>query len=479
MKYSQNAMGAGDALARTVIGRMIMRMDAAREAIDQGVDLNDAVALSRKTEKNFREKIFKKNKDGMWVVSDKAANLAGDEATMTKALEGYLQVFEGMQKLPGGRLFFPFVRTGVNALDLTFQHSPAGIFHKKYRDLKKGMYLDKYGLEPKEVASELAMMEGRIAVGSTLVGISLLGTLNGNITGDYPYNKIDRDLWIQRGIKPYSLKFWNPITKKDYYVSYKELEPFNTIISVSGVKDLAQILTPSRAEGQLMKTFTKFGRAHLPYASQLAEIGKITDANQKEAHTFWEMLIKRDAIWKSTLHPKYDILAKDRSGKPLNLGAESPWWRIYNAYSPVAITPIEDDPVKQALVDIRYNLPDEIKHVNGMVLNSKMRSELQKYMSMGDLRRDIERIINDPQWKKDYLEYKERGFLESQGNLLRNQRFYSPIHQAFKRAKKSAWNQVLRNNPDLKQHIKLYRAKQSLGKAGAYDRLEELNKHGK
>lgn len=71
MKYSANAMGAGDALARTIIGRMQMRMGAAREAIEQGVDLNDAVALARKTEENFRRKIFKKNSDGKWIVSIK------------------------------------------------------------------------------------------------------------------------------------------------------------------------------------------------------------------------------------------------------------------------------------------------------------------------------------------------------------------------------------------------------------------------
>ena len=516
MKYSANAMGSGDALARTMIGRIVMRMDATRQAIEEGVDLNDAVALARKTEKNFREKIFKKNKDGMWVVSDKATNLAGDEATMTKALEGYLKVFEGLQSVPGGRIFFPFVRTGVNALDLTFQHSPAGIFHKKYRDLKKGIHLDKYGLESNQVAGELAMMEGRIAVGSTMVGIATLATLNGNMTGDYPYNKIDRDLWIARGIKPYSFKFWNPVTKKDYYVSYEELEPFNTVFSVaanmaqnahifgedvrdhwgekltfmmaavlvdksflSGAKDLAALVTPQRSEGQFMKTFTKFGRAHLPYASLLAEIGTITDANRVEANSFMEMMWKRDAIWKSTMYPQYDILAKDRSGKPLKLAAESPWWRIYNAYSPVAITPIEDDPVKQALVNIRYNLPDQMKHVDGMVLNSKMRSELSKYMSMGTLRKELKRIIDSPNWQRYYEEYKEKGLLESKGNLLRNQKFYIPINEAFKKAKRQAWAQVLRNNPDLRDHIAISNAKEAAGKAGAYDRLEELNKHGK
>ena len=34
-------MGSGDAFARTVIGRLEMRMRAAREALDEGVDFKD------------------------------------------------------------------------------------------------------------------------------------------------------------------------------------------------------------------------------------------------------------------------------------------------------------------------------------------------------------------------------------------------------------------------------------------------------
>ena len=517
MKYSANAMGAGDALARTLIGRMQMRMKATRKAIEEGVDLNDAVALARKTEKNFRNEIFKKNSDGMWVVSDKATMLAGDETTMTKSLEGWLKVMEGLQKVPVvGRIFFPFVRTGINALDLTWQHSPAGTFHKKYTDLKSGRHLDKYGISADEIAGEIAMMEGRIAVGNAIVGMATLATLNGNMTGDYPYSKVDRDLWIQRGIQPYSFKFWNPVTKEDYYVSYEELEPFNTVFSVaanlaqnahifgesmfdhwgekltfmvaavlvdksflSGAKDLASLLTPQRSEGQFMKTFTKFGRALLPYAGQLNEIGTILDANRKEASTFMELMWQRDAVWKSLMEPKYDILAKDRKGKPLNYAAENPIWRIFNAYSPVAITPIEDDPVKQALVDIRYNLPDEIKQVDGMILNSKMRSKLSLELSKGNLRRDLERIIKHKSWQKDLKEFKEKGFLESQGNELRNQSFYIPINNAFRRAKREAWAIVLQEYPEIRQHVNLTKAKKALGSQGSYEKLQNLQRHGK
>ena len=61
-RYSVNLMGAGDALARNLLGRFDMRMKAARAAIDQGVDLDDVIKVATNTEENFRRQIFKKDK---------------------------------------------------------------------------------------------------------------------------------------------------------------------------------------------------------------------------------------------------------------------------------------------------------------------------------------------------------------------------------------------------------------------------------
>ena len=64
-----------------------------------------------------------KDQNGHWVLSDKAAKLAGDEATMTHALPGQLSHIEGLSKITGMRAFFPFIRTGFNSLGLAFQHT--------------------------------------------------------------------------------------------------------------------------------------------------------------------------------------------------------------------------------------------------------------------------------------------------------------------------------------------------------------------
>ena len=509
MKYSANAMGAGDAFTRTMLGRVSMRMKAAREAVESGVDLNDVKAIAAKTEDNFRREIFKKNSDGKWIVSDKAVSLAGDEATLTKALEGWPKAFEAIQEVPIMRAFFPFVRTGVNALDLTFQSSPLAFMHKKYKDLINGRHLEQYGLKPNEVAGELAMMQGRMAVGGAISTMAFIATMSDNMTGDYPRDKEGRDLWKAQNKPPYSIKVGNA------WVSYEELEPWNTILSVSanlvqngdtlgeglvdewtqkvafmasavlidksmlsGVKDLTAIFSGRTVEGQLQKTFTKYARSHLPYSSLMGQLGNITDANAKEAQTFMEVMWKRDALWKSTMPPKYDILSKDRKGKKFNVGAENPIIRFYNAFSPIAVVPVNNDPVKQQLLDINYNLPEVMSTYKGIILNSKQKSELQKYMSMGRLRRNLEILFSSSSWQAEYKAYKDGGYRNAEGYRLTEQKFYNDVRQIFNQAKEEAWNEVLLNNPDLRANIEQRNLQSSFAKQGRILDRSELELHG-
>ena len=92
VKYSVNAMGAGDALARTLIGRQYMRQRAAQAAWDlKGSNslLSDDALLNvaRNTEEQFRDEIFKPDANGRYVVTDKGASMAGDMAALTRGLQ--------------------------------------------------------------------------------------------------------------------------------------------------------------------------------------------------------------------------------------------------------------------------------------------------------------------------------------------------------------------------------------------------------
>lgn len=510
VKYSQNAMAAGDSLARTLIGRVEMRMRAATAAADKGIELNKLTDYVKNTEEEFRDIIFKKNRDGKYIVSDEATKMAGDEAAMTRALEGNMMGWEMIGRIPGMTAFFPFVRTGFNSLDLVFKHTPLEAFRTRYQDIMNGKNLEKYGLTKATLPQAQALMEGRIAIGSSIMGMATIAAMAGNMTGDYPYTKEDRDAWQMAGIQPYSFKFG------DTYVSYKNLEPFNTVLAMaanvvqngdilgetyidnfmkklvfmtaavvvdksmlSGVEDLATLMSGDTSGQNYARVAARFARSHLPYAGLSGQLGTIIDANKKEAQQLHELFVKRDAFTKSTLPPKYDILSKDRTGKPLVHDAQHPLLRLFNAVSPLPVVIIDGDPVREGLVEMRYNLPETMNKIDGVVLNAYERSQLQKYMSMGNLRARLERIIvHDKTWRSDLDRYKANNLQVSDGAKLYSSRFYRMVHEAFKDEKDIAVRRMKREIPELGARIEARRANEQAVKTGRYELVEKLKKHG-
>ena len=513
VKYSVNAMGAGDAAARTIIGRQYMRQRAATAAWDMKkanslLSDKDLMKIAIDSEEQFRDQIFKQDVDGKWVVSDKGAGMAGDYAAMTRTLQENFKGFELISNIPGMKAFFPFVRTGFNYLDVTFDHTPLGLFKDKYRDLtnpKGPRNLEKYGIRPEDADYEVALMKGRVAMGTSVTGLAILAALQGRMTGDYPVDKRDRDLWKANNIQPRSFKVGNK------YVSYDKIEIFNTLFALtaniagysdvlgekatdqwikkaafmtsavivdqsmlSGVEDLARLMNPRSAEDLLLKTGSRYFRSHLPYAGLLGQLGDVMDSNQKEANTFWELASKRDVAFKSMLPPKYDILSKDRSGKPLIYGPENPMWRLLNSISPIAVTDIQGDEVKEALFAIRFNLPQEMSTYLGEPLNSVEQSALSRELATGGLRRDLERIIRDPAFKRTLENYKKGQLKESDGWQLKDQVFYSAISRSFRFWKKDAMQRLLANNNELSAKIINRQRKRRLSKTGQTDQIEYL-----
>ena len=508
VRYSTNAMGAGDALARTVIGRMEMRQRAVRQALEDGIDPDDALAVARGTEERFRKQIFKEGKDGKWVVHDKGASMAGDEAAMTRNLTGVGRVFDELNTIPVLRAFFPFARTGVNALNLTFEHVPVlARTQRKFRDILSGdpERLAQWGIRPEDAGNARAMAEGRLMMGKGLMTMTALSAMTGNMTGDYPYDKERRDLWKLNKIPPYSVRVG------DTWISYRNIEPFNTVAAMaanlvhnsdvlgenivdewqakisfmfsavfvdktmlSGVKELFSVFDDENTSpGKVTRVLASKLRPVIPYASMSKDIGNLLDPVKKEAQSLGEMIIQQDAFLKSALWPQYDILSKDRTGKEFNMnqaefegnkGALNPLLRIFNAVSPVVIAPVPkikskggyvEDPVKTTLNAMRFNLPEVLNQYKGVALSSRQRSRLQYYLQKGDLRKDLEREIlpQNSRVNVGLAEYKRGGFRESQGYRLHDRDWYKIIQKAFRRNIDLAMAQVMAEDPDLRRAV--------------------------
>ena len=510
VRYSTNAMGAGDALARTLIGRMEMRHRAVRKALEDGVDITDAKKVAQATEENFRNSIFKEGKDGKWIVHDKAAMMAGDEAAMTRNLTGVARIFDDINTIPVFRAFFPFARTGINALNLTFEHVPVlARTQRKFRDILSGdpERLAQWGIRPEDAGNARAMAEGRLMMGKSIMGMTAMTAMMGNMTGDYPYDKERRDLWRLNQIPPYSIKIG------DTWVSYRNIEPFNTVAAMaanvvhnadvlgeslvdewyakigfmfsaimvdktmlSGVKELFAIADHENAgnRGKMVaRTLASKLRPVIPFASMSKDIGNMINPIKHEAESLGEQILKNDLLLKSLLHPQYDVLNTDRSGKAYSMnnaefegakGTLNPLLRIFNAISPMPIIPAqkirvngtyEPDPVKETLLVMRYNIPEVISTYKGIRLNSRQRSRLQYYLSTGDLRKELERIIypKNSIVRQGVKEYKAAGLRESEGAKLSSFPWYQAVHQVFRNNIDLAMAQVLAEDATLRRRV--------------------------
>jgi predicted deacetylase len=97
-------------------------------------------------------------------------------------------------------------------------------------------------------------------------------------------------------------------------------------------------------------------------------------------------------------------------------------------------------------------------------------SMLSKYMQMGNLRRDLNKImIVDKSWRKGLDAYKKENLRISEGYRLYSAQFYSMVDEAFRRAKKIAIGRMKQEHPELREKIETRKARQADVKLGRYN----------
>ena len=520
-RYNQIFMGAGDAAARTLIGRQRMYQEAAIDALSKGADLKDLKQIAHDTAQNFENKIFKTGKNGEQLVSDEAAMIAGDRAALTTPLTGNLKGFQALSNLPFVKTFMPWVKPFLNGVSVIFDYTPLVVFKEKYNDIViHGRNLEAHGLTPETLPAAVREMEGAIAMGTMISGMGWLVAMSGGLTGSMPHDPEERRLWKLNRVQPNSFVLPKPGGGKVYF-SFQNLEIFKTLFSMqadivyyqdilgeditdqwasklpfmfgaliyegnpvlSGAEGLVDILDSSSGEEALKRFTAKTARAHLPASAFSNAMGKLIDANEKEAEGFWEMMWKRDAFIKSTLPAKYDILSKDRSGKKYIYGAHNPILKMFNTFSPIAITTTEGDPLKEKLLEIRYPLSNVVTTIDGEELTSQERSDLSKILSMSpSLRPSLAKVMRPgSNFDLKYQEYTQLDLKERDNWPL--SKLYFEIDQVFLKEKALARAAMKRNSdkndPDsLINRIHDKKRKSNALKTGNLRKIKQLSKHG-
>ena len=533
VKNTTNVMQGGDTFARTVIARQNLAAVAWGKALDAGVPLKDIPAWVKKHEDEFQDEIFKANKEGIRVVSDKGTMMAGDEAALTKALESYAKFFQNAAGNPFFERFFPFLRPSINAVDVSLKRIPVvHYFREEYRDLVvHGRNLDKYGVTPQTLPNKVAEIEGRLAIGTGMVGLAVVAAMNGRLIGDLPPSEAERKLWRVNRIQPNSFAWPKPVLPGQpegsngyVYVSFKGIEVFSTIFNMVAnavqfngllggrkygeiIKDSIWMTSAALVDNSLIGNFETlvdvFGknstspqvqrfiangiRTQFPFAGQSADVAGLFTPYEVEANNLLELIGKRDAISKGALPPKYDIFNKGRTAKQFINGAHSPILRLVNTFSPVAITSTEGDDVKEALLAIRYNLPELLSSYKGVKLNSKEISDLEKELATDKtLRRDLSKVINQPQFKEKLEVYKSGDFKVQDGWNYKDWTFYSDINSVMQAHRDQAIRFLIHpsnklhgniNDPSsLRSRVLTQKQKTDVPKTRSTSRIEETKK---
>jgi len=198
-------------------------------SIDQ--KMKDAI---RARELSATEKASMSPDDLLALQNGKANDAAGlayaEDITFTSRLEygigKHLQAYA--QEAPAFKFILPFIRTPTNIFRYTLHRTPLlGMIQKDMRDaIRQG-----------GVARQRAFAKQTVGIAFWATAGAMVAT--GKITGGYPKNKADRQLWKEAGIQPYSF-----VTEDDdgikTYTSFQRAEPGST--SFGMVADLFKIL---------------------------------------------------------------------------------------------------------------------------------------------------------------------------------------------------------------------------------------------
>ena len=485
LTYSTKIMAATDDAFAYILGRAKMREKALRSAIDaknKGVltAYNSVTPeLVRLYEEDFYAQIF----DGNGNIIDEATKFARQEVTLTQELTGFAAGLNSVfQQTPWAKPFFLFAKTGVNGLNLTAKHTPVFNFLvKEWNDIafanasnpRSMEAVAKYGItSAEELANAKALQVGRLSMGSAVISMGAWSYLSGNLTGNGPVDRQQRQMWIDGGWRPRQIKLG------DVWIGYDSFEPFNQILSTIGdIGDASQLMGEEWTEDQFQKIslivaqgFTsksylagmqqfvelfagrpgQFNRIvagllnnQIPLAGIRNEFGKLITPYTRELGSGIEDAIRnRNLAFEKfpgeDLPIKYDLL----NGKPIK--EWDPLTRMWNAISPVQFN-LDYSEGRNFLFRSGYDLrmstyyspgPNSINLTDSPIIRSKY----QKAIGDLNLEKELTKLSRQKKIIASILEMEKDIRDGNRGNYESKDYYHNKmIGKLFTRARKQAW----------------------------------------
>jgi hypothetical protein len=307
--------------------------------------------------------------------------------------------------------------------------------------------------------------------------------MNGNLTGNGPTDRQQRQVWMDGGYKPRSMKVGG------VWVGYDSIEPFNQIFSIiADVGDHSELMGEEWTEKQLQSTalvmaqgiasksylagmqqFVDFfagkpGQGErivanimnnqIPLAGLRNELGKLFTPYTRELGSGIDQAIRNrnlafEKLPGADLPIKYDML----NGRPIK--DHDFMTRMFNMVSPVQLS-LDQGPGRKFLFDSGYDLRQSTYYSpDGVDLSDspEIRSLFQKAIGDQNLERQLDKLAADPRMQASLDEMNQmiksgrRGDFEYI-DFPHNRK----LRQIFNRARKRAWASII-NNPQVQKII--------------------------
>ena len=516
LTYSTKIMAATDDAFNLIIGRASARQNAFLEAaakLPDGNFQNFDAKFFRDQEDIFNSKIF----DSEGNLTNEAAKYARSEATLTAPLKGFgKHLATAFDQTPWARPFFLFARTGINGLQLTAKHTPGFNFlvdeFNQIARTQPGMdlgHLKEYGIETtQDLINAKAVQNGRLAIGSGALFMASMAYLNGNLHGNGPTDRKQRQAWMDMGWKPRTIKIG------DVWVNYDAFEPYNQILALVGdIGDHQELMGEEWAEDSLLKLSmalanTASSKSYLagmqsfvdlfsgkpgqqnriiaslmnntvPLSGLRNEIGKVLTPYTRELGSDIQSAIRNrnlltENIASDPLPIKYDIL----TGKPIK--DHDFVTRMFNAVSPVNFN-LDYSEGREFLFNSGYDMRTSTYTApDGTDLSDspKVRSMFQKAIGDQNLLAKFDAMAKEESIAVSMAEmnwHKRNGMKDVEPKSFPH---YKRIAKTFDRAKKRAWAS-LKNDNDV-QKLLLEERNQKLknvkANRGTIDKILEMPK---
>ena len=483
LTYSTKLMRSTDDAFGFIMARVRARQKALRQAMENqtGAALDVSPAMLKEYEDRFMAD-FLDPEGNVKFDTDAALDYAKKEATLTRDLSGFAAGLDQLAaKTPWVKPFIMFTKTGINGLELGLKHTPGFNYLVKEERLLRnatpamadaGELVTMGITNAADLMQAKAIQKGRMAMGTGLITMASMHFMDGNLTGNGPQDRQQRQLWIDAGWKPRSINIGGA------WVSYDSFEPFNMMLShIADIGDHYELMGPEWTEKSLMKTalvmaqgvtsksymaglqqfvdlfsmqpgqvekmIASLANNQVPLSSMRNELGKLFNPHMKELQSGFEDSIRNrnqlsETLSGNPLPTKYDFL----TGKPIN-----DWsfpTRMFNMFSPVQLN-LDYSPGKQLLFNSGYDLRvSAYATPTGVSLKDtpEVRSMYQKAMGEQNLQAKLDKLARQPKVIESLAQMEADRNAGRYGNDPKDYHHNKVIFSLFSDVQKRAWASI-------------------------------------